>query len=407
MESLLNLLPNGGNSCVDQLSNEIKYLQRVLFLIQEAEEALDYFLKGTLSHFDPHVGDTACQIRAYYFALLWKNRHDHLQSLFKDRSLLNTYAEKTQILMEKSHENHYRSLRPLPLSQFLTELNLSPNISSLTFTLTLAHLLSKYSWKDEEGISQRMDEKKFSSLSKQNLSFTRMFFKHLQQKASHQSIEFIEKESDLLCEKGIVLLSNSKNFPFLKRMSDYNRMILPCFATLEVIVNSIQFNSSINICIIITFLPESSTEFFSFISDTLGNFTLSDSQSFTLSEPVFVIRGISSFSKENFISWIKSIGLKTVILAYGADHKQYSGANITSLNEIDSNLDSFKAYVQFYHSYMETAEKEKIKLQADLKFYIKHFFTCNSNEIISLSKILPSLDLKLHSKFSKNDLEFV
>lgn len=58
MESLLNLLPNGGNSCVDQLSNEIKYLQRVLFLIQEAEEALDYFLKGTLSHFDPHVGDT-------------------------------------------------------------------------------------------------------------------------------------------------------------------------------------------------------------------------------------------------------------------------------------------------------------------------------------------------------------
>jgi hypothetical protein len=389
--SLLDLLPKGGNSMVDSLENEGKYLRRILFLIQEAEEGIQHFLKGNLSHFDPHVGDTACQIRAYYFAFLWQEREVHVPPLEKDRSQLRQYAEKIMILMERSQQGAYRDKRPERLDAFLEDLGMRLKLSELGLVLTISHILSKYRWVDEERISQFLDEDKLIRTIFDTGTFVKELVRHLQRKLSKFSTNFIDEEAIKLEERGFNLYSCHRVLLLLHRWSDFDRSVYPCLATLEVILNSIRWLSKIPIVLMLSFLKEEDQSVFIYQVDQLGSFQRMKLDDFLEDESVVIFRGLTSLSKKRWLNMVEEEGIEKILLSYAADHSQYSGLRLSKINLSDfGKTEGLEGYSDFYSRMHSVSQELHISMTSPClpKFYVKHICSARVMLLDSLVKDL-------------------
>lgn len=404
MNSLLDLLPKGGASIVDSLANETKFFRRFLFLIQEAEEGIQHFLKGDLFHFDPHVGDTACQIRAYYFALLWTKRKEVFPSLEKDLTQLKTYAEKMTILMDQCSRNLHRPLRPTSLDIFLEKLGVDLKLSEQGLILTISHLLSKYRWVDEEGISQTINEFQIESAALDTGTFIKTFVRHLQQRLSEISTDFVKAQSLELVNEKVDFYSHPEVLNCLYQRGDFNRSVYPCLATVEVIVKSIQYVSKIPIALLTTFDSVNTTAIFIFLPNQKGIFDLKILSDLDPNQPIFLVRGITLLNKETFLKKFSEIKLENIVIAYAAEHPQYSGLKLANICMKDYLKMSFiESYAKFYLSKLNQAEKLNISLKNkdSLFFYIKHFCLDRVENILNTTHKLPKLRLNLDSTLEK------
>ncbi len=409
LDSLLDLLPKGGNSLVDSLQNEEKYLRRLLFLIQEAEEGIQHFLKGNLSHFDPHVGDTACQIRAYYFALLWQEREVHTPPLEKDRSQLRQYAEKIMIVLERSQQGIYRDKRPVRLDTFLEDLGVSLKLSELGLILTISHVLSKYRWMDEEGISQRLDYLRMQRDLRESNLFVKNFLRHFQQRLSLISVQFILKLAEALSDLED-FTAKPEVLNYLLCQGDENRSLLPSFATLEVILKHMRYCSKIPVVFSLSLMSQSSLLQKELYVEPIGDqWVMRDLRPLEFSAMLidreghinplcFVVRAISlnntMIPNEDYIQLtiekLKNVGFETALLWVNADHPQYIGRYIKSDKTIMPL--SVSEYVEKYRLLKERSFLEGCSIRNPYFFYTIHFNLATIQEVkgiaaMSLSKL--------------------
>jgi len=264
VKSLLELLPKLGTAIVDSLKNETKYFRRLLFLIQETEETIHHFLSGNLSHFDPHVGDTACQIRAYYFALMYQKKTEITPELERAKNLLQKYAEQLMIAMDQGARNLHRPLRPKPLAQFLNELDLSFTLPENALVLSIAHILSKYRWVDEEGISNRIDTLYLQRSLMESRSFIEEFLENLQQRFAQISVDFLLNLSSLLQQFRIPLCSTPEFLMHSSTKDFLKRVQVPCLSTFEILIKSLELQRTIPIALVVSFLGENTQQAYFF-----------------------------------------------------------------------------------------------------------------------------------------------
>ncbi len=391
MQSLLDLLPKGGSSIVDSLKNEMKFFQRFLFLIQEAEEAIGHFLKGNLSHFDPHVGDTACQIRAYYFALLWTKREETFPSMERDLVQLKTYAEKIIVAIDRGNRNLHQPLRPCIFLEFLEKLNIDVSISELGVTLSIAHLLSKYRWVDEEGISQRIDEEKLQQAIPGEKRFFLELSRHWQKKLASFSSKFmmdlIEKSES---QKANIQSSSTLALSLLRKDS-YGRIQLPCLMTFEVITRALELNKTIAMAWIIDW-PEIlilKTHLI-FQANTQGGWRLGVLNKLDSETPLFILRGLTQLTVlEEFLPTIEKLGIVNLVHYMAASHIQYSGLRETIKFPFE--------YQHFYKDNWNKARHNKVGLgnEGKLLLAFKHACTCRAGEFLTYVNSLPSLSVEI------------
>jgi hypothetical protein len=388
MKSLLDLLPKGGSSIVDTLQNELKFFRRFLFLIQEAEEGISHFLKGNLSHFDPHVGETACQIRAYYFALLWRKREEVAPSLERDLTQLKKYAENLMILLEQVSQNLHRECRPCALSVFLDKLNLNLKISETGWVLIIAHLLSKYRLIDQEGISETIDLLKLQRCMNESRIFTRELVNYLQVKLSALSVNWVINWAEDL-PKNSDIVTTPEVLKKLLREGDDHRLCLPSFGTLDVILKHIRYVSQVPIFFALTVLTASSQYLnCKWIQVVNQEYVFSDSVlNISEASSAFVARAVSlnmtEILNENYfnvvVDKIEKNGIEKSFLWVNADHPQYSGRKLRYFAEHPVEKGSLEEDVLRYQLFYEQSKKEGRNAGVGLSnpsfFYLKHFCT--------------------------------
>ncbi len=391
MASLLDLLPKGGSSIVDSLANETRFFRRILFLIQEAEEGLKHFLDGHLSHFDPHVGDTACQIRAYYFALLWTKREEIFPLLEHDLVQLKTYAEKIMVAIDQGSRNLHRSLRPCILSEFLEKLSIDLSISEMGITLTIAHLLSEYRWVDEEGISQRIDEQKLQRAVFEEKRFPLESGRHWQQKFAKDSVKFI---LDLIENQQAEMHSHSALALSLLRADSYGRVQLPCLMSFEVIIRALELNKKIAMAWVIdwpeTLIPKIHLIF---QVNSQGDWRLEALNKLDSETPLFILRNLTQLMLlEEFLPTIEKLGIENLVHYMAATHIQYSG--------LREDIQFPTEYQDFYKENWHKAQHYKVGLGNEGKLLLacKHVCTCRVGEFLAYINSLPSLSVNIKQK---------
>ncbi len=385
MKSLLDLLPKGGNSVVDTLDNELKFFRRFLFLIQEAEEGIQHFLQGNLSHFDPHVGDTACQIRACYFSCLWIDRQKIFLYLKRDMFSLRTYAEKCALLLDQGVRNSHRSLRPCFLSEFLDQVNLNLDLENVSLNIVISHLLSKYAWIDEKKMPQFVDQKLLQTEMNESVAFCKSFFRHLQKQLSRVSVEFIIFLSKSLESSGVKLNSSGVLLPALLKQDSYERDQLPCIAVFDVISNFLARTQKIDCVLIVDFVKRHVRESFVFKLDQSGKWAVLSVENLVGENPIFLIRACSGLSsKEKLLSCCSEFGIDNILRWFGAAHPQYSGI-----------FEYFfpNKYQLFFEENLRAASFHAIGLMSEEAgmLAIKHILVCEQKEILKKILSLPML----------------
>ena len=398
MKSLLDLLPKGGRSLVDSLQNETKFLRRILFLIQEAEEGISHFLKGDLSHFDPHVGDTACQIRAYYFALLWSKREEVFPSLERDLSQLKKYAENLMILVDQGAQNLHRDLRPCSLADFFELLNLSFDLSETALILVSSHFLSKYSWKDEEAISQKINLNLLQDKISTGREFALSFSQYLQKTFTEVSIEFLFRLADRLSQEKADFLSPPELIQNFLVRDTFGRRQLPCLIVFELIVRCLEINPVIPVMLVMSFLHIPNRKFYFFFERNVDQqWVLSNLEDCPNDKPIFLLRGVSSFSRsipslmtENFfLKKVNEYGLSNLLRWFGAGHPQYTG------NMAFTNISP--SFNVFYETCYQNALRHGIGAHKEGGFSLifKHAVSCRAGEFFKVFEEMPSLTSEL------------
>ncbi len=385
MKSLLDLLPKGGGSIVDSLQNETKFLRRLLFLIQEGEEGISHFLKGELSHFDPHVGDTACHIRACYFSYLWISQKEVFPGLERDMFLLKTYAEKISVVIEQGARNFHRDLRSCFLGKFLNELNVTLDLGEVSLNLIASHLLSKYSWLDRKKMPQSINQNLLTEVMQESVAFCTALTRNLQRKLSVASVEFIISVSNFLSKKNVDFQSLPVLLPFLLKEDSCGRTQLPCIAVFELIANFMRCNPAMVCVWIVDFVESGSRGDFFFKTDEQGSWKSLSVDDLVEENPIFLIRACTSLkSKESFFSWCHRCGIHKILCWFGAVHPQYSGGFEFSFPQ---------EYRIFFEESFNFAVSHKIGLipKRDENLVIRHISVCEKKEVLRKIKTLPSL----------------
>jgi hypothetical protein len=356
-----------------------------LFLIQEAEEGIQHFLKGNLSHFDPHVGDTACHIRACYFSYLWINREEIFICLERDRVLLKVYAEKVVILIDQSRQGLHRPLRPSFLNEFLQELNVNLSLYSASLDVIISHLLSKYAWIDEKGMPQSMDESLVIRTMKESVAFSSALIRNMQRKLSFASTEFMIFLAKLLVEKKQEINSLPTLLPFLIEEDGCRRMQLPCISAFELIATFIRSESRITIVWMVDFINKETREIFIFKADEQGKWKPLSLIDIEEKSPIFLIRAATFLdSRENFLSWVLSCGVDSILCWFGAVHPQYTGGKEVPFPS---------HYQYFFENSYQLGVSQKIGLtpKNHENLIIRHIFVCEKAVILQKIKSLPVL----------------
>ncbi len=328
--SCIELMPQSSTTVIKNKIDKENVLQIIAFIIDELIELLEqFYILGNYQCFDPHVGDTACQIRAIEILILSLEKH----SLF---FYVNRIIELKQIQSEiHKTVTNLSNIDQIPkkhisILDFFKENNILFIINENEFFLFHAYLLTKYKNETNEGLTY-IDHEKICTSSELSKKFSKKISRHSQQYLAEHS-----------CDKIIEWAKFSKKPPnFIDELNklllhdDDDRCVLPCFYFTDVLVSVIkklkfpilivskQSNSTIS-HILMVFIYSERKKKFIIIKENLSS---------RFNSPCFVVEGITQniywVSPYNFIERFNNIGVEEIIMSNMAAHPQYSGERLT------------------------------------------------------------------------------
>lgn len=327
MKTLLDLLPASPNAMLKTPEEKVKFLKMYAYFVKLAIESFETFLKGDLQKFDAHVGDTACQIRAYRVLKLYhfSTTRARLPSVIvtfqKMLDVLDTLIVEFFATKQKAY---------ISRKDFLDVLKIEMSLDEDLVFLIAAFFLKKYSVIDDEiRIMGRIEHEKMQ----QELSFATKtalcrFVAILQRFLVQDSYDFLESLT-IINEKlhrVSALLANTLLY------DDVGRALVPIFVSNYIIFTDI-LSSRINVKLI---CKTQSGKYASLIfrADPSGTaFNVSDKAQ--EDGPCLVIKGEASRlnKKEEVLYYINQAGgLFELLLATVAVHPQFSGQRFTAYN---------------------------------------------------------------------------
>ncbi len=334
--SILDFFPKDPNSLLKNLQMKEETLSFLIRLLKIGVDALKNFDQKNFYLFDPHVGDTACQIRALKILFVVNKLksmeiHEEIKILKECQLKVESILKDFYHLKESKNINICKNLASTEtISQFLREKNLLINISRETHFLIISYFLTYYK-EDRFDTSNTIQFNKISS----ELNVTRKYSKKLihayQVRLSNESISFI---IDLL-KKTPTYQAWNPVICSLQHKDDDGRSVIPCFLTIKVLLESIIKEK---ICVLVITEVEDTqknpVDIFSmvFLPEN-GKFVFQETANFDFFMPCIVVQGLLQEnehrkSKTQYIQAFLKLGLENIILANMASHPQLSGKRL-------------------------------------------------------------------------------
>lgn len=325
--SYWDLIPHNPLSLLQEPSLRINHLKIFCFLIKNSIFSLIYlFEEKNYNFFDPHVGDTLCQIRATQIVYIAKNKTiDYKKAIYAleiihEKALnLLPEIENTSKMRRKKADKTFQDHQTL--ESFFNENLLNISMHESIFFLVKTFLLTKYKIHELE-FSPRID---YSQLQKDlgiSKDLAYRMIRHWQRGVARSSALFIQKISQ----------QYSSLIPILKKIDDDGREVLPSFFVMIIIVNFL-LDNKIPILFIIRHPKDITCPILKVCYRPFKE-TFMEVNSSNQEEPHFVAHLISNIvaSKKKLLSDIIQTSVKNVLLASVSNHPQYSGKKLAMLS---------------------------------------------------------------------------
>ncbi len=326
---ILELLPQDGGTIIKDDEQCKSILRMARNLIAHAYTAVeDFYINGNYTAIDPHVGEAACQIRAYYNYLLKRDNQIDVNEFFETcvsyTTILNNLLNSNTGLAQ--YYKHHRTISDFVIS-ILEETQQIP-IDIIEY-LTKSYLLTKFKYNDQNNTSY-IDVNLLSANLEISRKATKKLIHSYQKDVAAISCQFVVKIfGQTMPSQYIAELVNS-----FRQVDDDDRYVLPCYWSMKAMLDHMLLNN----CPILLVIQRSKEQ----IIDTVPILFMPDQQSnkYILCETLFDVENINAVvitaevqyasniyeSKEVYINRIKAIGIVDIILSYMARHTQYPGS---------------------------------------------------------------------------------
>ena len=149
--ALIELLALGDDTTIERVQTERQIINTLYFLATHFLLAIDHFCHYQEYHvFDPHVGETSCQLRGYEMLILGIRREELLPSLLEQVPILTELKSKLKKISSQFVDNHYLLKKSILIEDFLKHFGCNVTIKKIAVILGLYLILSSYT-KREEG----------------------------------------------------------------------------------------------------------------------------------------------------------------------------------------------------------------------------------------------------------------
>ncbi|MDF2868213.1 MAG: hypothetical protein K0S11_1683 [Gammaproteobacteria bacterium] len=416
--NILNLLPHSPKTLLINQTMKLQMLQLLGFIINEIRNSIVlFYYQKKFSKFDPHIGDTLCQIRAYKVLLLFyqstSDIHEQFEKFNQAYQLVNQHIADLEALIEQKNGKYQKALDSSEeLFSFMQQRGLIFNISEDLIFLTQAKIVANFSKIDTAGVSRGIDYDKLCLKAGTSKSLAKRIIHSYQQHIATLSCSFIIE----LLEELPSLKELKRKLIELRQIDNDKRPVLPCYEATKVLLKHIlrekhpvilsvdrEFETNIDTINLLFISNQDSTRFI----------LNSDIWAYPADTPCIIIKGTTIYThketietKEQFINRLTTLGLDNAILANMAKHPQYSAPELKDLSEdpyqcllgkkfstLDANLIIDKLKNEFIKM-KELSDQTGCCLENPSLFLVKHIF-CDmaGNYINYFDYTLPHLQL--------------
>lgn len=383
--SVINLLPQDSQTTVDNIKLFKKFLVQIYNTITLLMDSLDkFYIAHDYSYFDPHVGESACQIRAYMFFLISKtDRMKEAKEKINSLNLKKTYLSN----IIKNLEQIYCSEKTDTLSALVKKYDIDFTISQEECFIFKSYVLTSFKIKAVHGYEvSRPLLRKFLMASKW---CARKTIQKYQLSLSRWSCAFIKSLVDKLGFES----NEYKNILNSVKYDERERMIYPCFFSSKIIFLHMMKMK----CPVLAIYEDENMSNRSFVLFSEGSNVgklvgkIDDGINPTRCVVItFISRSAVTLSPAQFMAMFNRHGLYDIMLMNIAAHPQFSGKRLAPLGDtlIEDNDASLTLQEHLldeeFKTYKEDSHIHKLDFSDQSNLAIRHiFFDTLENQLLN------------------------
>lgn len=318
--SAIELLPQNASAMVRDTKMRLEiislYHGMISFLI---ESLYNFYIDKQYHFFDPHVGETACQIRAglYLFMINKKiNTQVILDRIFFLKELIKQIiAAANNVVM---HKNNSESIEDI-----ITNNNLDFKISHDEIFLCTSYILTIF--KDMINRDIYVSSDRLSAKLKISKKLSKKIIYKFQKIISFTSCLFI----NFICQKNKHNIYNQINLTKMIKIDDNSRFVYPCFLYSRYIFEYIAY---LNISILVKYNKIDGEIIFYKTINSKGSFINKLDEHINYNKECLVVhccRKSTYLSSIDLLNNLDSFGIHNILLMNMAAHPQFSGERLS------------------------------------------------------------------------------
>lgn len=386
MLSSLDLLPQSPDSWMIDSKIKIQILGFKLLLLDELIDALEFFfIEKDLSKFDPHVGETSCQVRACQMLSLLEEMKGQKSKVYSVQKLaeINAVKSNIQTLIAALQELHLKPVKRRAVAK--TQLRAFMEAHQCTFALTQeelflfhAYILTRF--RKVNGLGDMcIDYNKVYAQLNVSRSSAVKFIHCYQVRMAQWSCQYVQERIAQVHDAAL-----SRVLPHLQIQDSDGRAVFPCLHMMEVLLQDLlHMQKSIVIVVerrsklahldkvIIAFeVKNGAYEYCAKIKN----------------KPSFIVYGTMVYqdneiveTEADYIQRFKNAGIVAALLSNMAAHPQYSGLPHLSPYELVKDPILSEAVLQLKSrqlSLLDVAKKIGCEKNNPELLFIRHI-NCN------------------------------
>jgi hypothetical protein len=294
----------------------------MLFITKSMCYVLDrFYIQNQMNLFDPHVGDTACQIRACMLARIKKLPIDsgYLVSRMDELNLIHIKLEKLKSevhpVIESERNNHFTVI------EFIHHIGAYFHVTYEEKILFQSYFLTLF----KKEIAYRItviDYDKICSNLQISRKMAKKITRHYQLAIAHESCSFISQ-----CTNNMSHFMMNPSFVLLLRLTDDDgREVLPCYFYTKIIL---EYAKQQQIPLLALIKINDEKHQLCFIANEGESFAPIDKLTHQHKAPCIVITAHTKVNFKQFHEELAAIGIETMLLSAMADHVQYTGNKLS------------------------------------------------------------------------------
>lgn len=335
----LHFLHQPSRALLTTIDAKLMVLGLLSFFTKETIDSLEqFYVYQHLYQFDPHVGETSCQIRAYKILLLTLTANlpfiqSQIQTKIKNLKRIHSLIVEKRAELQTS-KNKKELSKHQELETFLTQNGLIFDFDVDDLFIMQTYFLTRFKNTTASG-STYIAYDRMSEEMKTSRKLAKKITRHHQIMLAESSTKFIrELWKELPKEDNLAFVFN-----YLTYTDDNERTVLPCYLVMKILLSHIFYNS-IPILFVIERQYANQKDHVCLLSVPSQINTFHVDHDHLKKVPCVVIRGVTVYSsatsyvetREQYIQRFTRHGLQNIILANLAYHPQYPGNKLRNLS---------------------------------------------------------------------------